>query len=178
MMAAARAPGSTPRGPAIDVSINYNGGRCRSSRQYPRGPAVDIFINYNDGRCRSSRQHPRGPAIDVSVNYNGGRCRSSRQNPQGARRRCRHQLRFWPLPEPLAAPPGGQQSMCAWNGTCHQHFCCATPTRGALWPTLLRQAGQSFAGKYSLKRAEDPGNITAKRFIHQTQDKVIYLQNV
>jgi hypothetical protein len=28
-----------------------------------------------------------------------------------------------------------------------------------------------------LKRAEDPGNITTERFIHQTQDKVIYLQN-
>jgi hypothetical protein len=38
-------------------------------------------------------------------------------------------------------------------------------------------AGQSFAGKYSLKRAEDPGNITVKMIIHQTQDKVIYLQN-
>jgi hypothetical protein len=31
--------------------------------------------------------------------------------------------------------------------------------------------------KYSLKRAEDPENITAKKFIHQTQDKVLYLQN-
>jgi hypothetical protein len=28
-----------------------------------------------------------------------------------------------------------------------------------------------------MKRAEDPGNITAKKFIHQTKDKVIYLQN-
>jgi hypothetical protein len=38
-------------------------------------------------------------------------------------------------------------------------------------------AGQSFAEKYSLKRAEDPENVTAKQFIQQTQDKVIYLQN-
>jgi hypothetical protein len=62
-------------------------------------------------------------------------------------------------------------------GTYRQHFCCMTPTRGPQWPTLLRQTGQSFAGKYSLKRAEDTGNITAEMFVHQTQDKVIYLQN-
>jgi hypothetical protein len=37
MVAAAGAPDSTPRGPAIDVFINYDGGRCRSSRQHPQG---------------------------------------------------------------------------------------------------------------------------------------------
>jgi hypothetical protein len=98
---------------------------------------------------------PGGPPSNIFVNYDGGRCRSSRQHPRG------------------------QQSVCALKlGTYRQYFCCATPTRGPQWPTLLRQIGQSFAGKYSLKRAEDPGNINAERFVHQTQDKVIYLQNV
>jgi hypothetical protein len=36
MVAAAGAPDSTPRGPVIDVFINYDGGRCRSSRQHPQ----------------------------------------------------------------------------------------------------------------------------------------------
>jgi hypothetical protein len=43
----------------------------------PKAPGIDVFVNYDDGRCRSSRQHPRGPAIDVFINYDGGRCRSS-----------------------------------------------------------------------------------------------------
>jgi hypothetical protein len=38
MVAAAGAPDSTPRGPAIDVFINYDGGRC------PRGPAIDVWL--------------------------------------------------------------------------------------------------------------------------------------
>jgi hypothetical protein len=37
MMAAAGALGSTPRGPAVDVFINYDGGRWRSSWQHHQG---------------------------------------------------------------------------------------------------------------------------------------------
>jgi hypothetical protein len=37
MVAAAGAPDSTPTGPVINVFINYDGGRCRSSWQHPQG---------------------------------------------------------------------------------------------------------------------------------------------
>jgi hypothetical protein len=77
------------RGPAIDVFIDYDGGRCRSSRQHPRGahrrtsssttmvvaagapgstprgPAVDVFIDYDGGATGAPVSTPRGPAIDV-----------------------------------------------------------------------------------------------------------------
>jgi hypothetical protein len=36
VVAAAGTPGSTPKGLAIDVFIDYGGGRCRSSRQHPQ----------------------------------------------------------------------------------------------------------------------------------------------
>jgi hypothetical protein len=36
-MAAAGAPGSTPRGPTVDVFISYDGGHCRSSWQHHQG---------------------------------------------------------------------------------------------------------------------------------------------
>jgi hypothetical protein len=44
MMAAAGAPDSTHRGPTIDVFINYDGGRCRSSWQHHQGPAIDVCL--------------------------------------------------------------------------------------------------------------------------------------
>jgi hypothetical protein len=89
MVAAAGAPGSTPKGPAVDVFIDYDGGCCRSSRLHPqgahrrtsslatmvaaagalgstpRGPAVDVFINYDGGATGTPDSTPRGPAIDV-----------------------------------------------------------------------------------------------------------------
>jgi hypothetical protein len=37
MVAAAGAPGSTPRGPPLNVFIDYDGGCYRSSRQHPQG---------------------------------------------------------------------------------------------------------------------------------------------
>jgi hypothetical protein len=105
-------PTASPRGPPSMSSSTTMVAAVGAPDSTPRGPAIDVFINYDGGRCRSSRQHPQGPAIDVFINYDGGRCRSSRQHPQGVRHRRLHQLRWWPLPELLTAPPGGQQSMC------------------------------------------------------------------
>jgi hypothetical protein len=44
MVAAVGAPGSTPRGPAVDVFINYDGGRYRSSWKHHQGPAIDVWL--------------------------------------------------------------------------------------------------------------------------------------
>jgi hypothetical protein len=70
VVAAAKPAGSTPRGPAIDVS-NSGGGRCQTCRQHPQGarhrrlqlrwwPLPDL-----------PTAPPRGPAIDVSLNFSG-----------------------------------------------------------------------------------------------------------
>jgi hypothetical protein len=44
MVATAGAPDSTPRGPTVDVFINYDGGRCRSSWHRHQGPAIDVWL--------------------------------------------------------------------------------------------------------------------------------------
>jgi hypothetical protein len=55
--------GSTPRGPAIDVFFNFNGGCCQGFWQHlPGGPAIDVFFNFSGDCCRRYRQHlPGGP---------------------------------------------------------------------------------------------------------------------
>jgi hypothetical protein len=97
----------------------------------PRGPAVDVFIDYDGGATGAPGSTTRGRAIDVW-------------------------LKTWYL-----SPT----------------FLLCDTYQGATMANTTTQIGQSFTGKYSLKRAEDPGNITVERFVHQTQDKVIYLQN-
>jgi hypothetical protein len=68
-----------------EVATYYDGAKDK----HPQGgPGIDVFINYDGGRYRSSRQHPRGPAVDVFINYDGGRCRSSWQYHQGVSNRC------------------------------------------------------------------------------------------
>jgi hypothetical protein len=42
MVAAARAPGSTPRGAAVDVFIDYDGGATGAPDSTTRGPAFDV----------------------------------------------------------------------------------------------------------------------------------------
>jgi hypothetical protein len=44
MVAAARAPGSTPGGPPSNVFINYDGGATRAPGSTPRGPAIDVWL--------------------------------------------------------------------------------------------------------------------------------------
>jgi hypothetical protein len=44
MVAAAEAPGSTPRGPTVDVFINYDGGATGAPGSTTRGPAVDVWL--------------------------------------------------------------------------------------------------------------------------------------
>jgi hypothetical protein len=44
MVAAARATGSTPRGPAVDVFIDYDGGATGAPGSTPRGPAIDVWL--------------------------------------------------------------------------------------------------------------------------------------
>jgi hypothetical protein len=67
MVAAAGAPGSTPRGPAVE--------RLHRLRWWlllelpaapPGGPPSNVFVKYDGGRCRSSRQHPQGPRCRTS----------------------------------------------------------------------------------------------------------------
>jgi hypothetical protein len=44
MVAAAGAPGSTPRGPAVDVFIDYDGGATGAPGSTTRGPAIDVWL--------------------------------------------------------------------------------------------------------------------------------------
>jgi hypothetical protein len=44
MVAAAGAPGSTPRGPAVDVFIDYDGGATGAPGSTTRGPAIDVCL--------------------------------------------------------------------------------------------------------------------------------------
>jgi hypothetical protein len=85
-------------------------------RKIRRGSAIDVFIDYDGGRYRSSRQHPRGgPPSNVFVDYDGGHCRSSRQHPQGVRRRRLHRLRWWCYRSSCQHPQGASNRCVAKN---------------------------------------------------------------
>jgi hypothetical protein len=78
MVAAAGAPGSTRRGPVVDVFVDYDGGCCRSSRQHPQGARRQRLHRL---RCWLLSELPAaplgGPPSNVFIDYNGGCCRSS-----------------------------------------------------------------------------------------------------
>jgi hypothetical protein len=60
----------------------------------PKGPTIDVFFNLGGGHCWTHRKRPpRGATID------------SGQHPPGGRHRRPLQPRWWPLPNPSAAPP-------------------------------------------------------------------------
>jgi hypothetical protein len=44
MVAAVGAPGSTPRGPAVDVFIDYDGGATGAPGSTTRGPAFNVWL--------------------------------------------------------------------------------------------------------------------------------------
>jgi hypothetical protein len=127
VVAAVGDTGSTPRGPAIDVS-NFSGGRCRTCRQHPpggrhrrlqlrwwplpdmptapsRGPAIDVS-NFGGGCCRTCRQHPPGGPPSTSSTSMVAAVRHASSTPQGAYYR-RLQLQWWLLPDLPAAPLKG-----------------------------------------------------------------------
>jgi hypothetical protein len=44
MVAVAGAPDSTPRGPAVNVFINYDGGATEAPGSTTRGPSIDVWL--------------------------------------------------------------------------------------------------------------------------------------
>jgi hypothetical protein len=119
---------ASPRGPAIDVFINFSGGRCRGSRQHPQGPAIDVFINFSGGHCRGSRQHPPGGPPSTSLS-NMTVAAAGAYGSQGAHHRC--------LRDVVGAPrlwhhlPGGPLSTsCSYVVDVPQIL--LTPTKGPL----------------------------------------------
>jgi hypothetical protein len=119
---------TSPRGPAIDVFINFSGGRCRGSRQHPQGPAIDVFINFSGGRCWGSRQHPPGGPPSTSLS-NMTVAAVGAHGSQGAHHRC--------LRDVVGAPrlchhlPGGPLlTSCSYVVDVPQIL--LTPTKGPL----------------------------------------------
>jgi hypothetical protein len=75
-----RDTGSTPMGPAIDVS-NFGDGRCWKYRQHPpRGPPSTSSTLVVVVAARHAATTARGAAINVS-NFTGGRCQRYLQHP-------------------------------------------------------------------------------------------------
>jgi hypothetical protein len=151
-------PPAPPKGPTIDVLLNFGGGRCRSSRQHlVGGPPSTSSSTSVVAAARAPSSTPQGghhrrlaqlrwwplpelpvapcrePAIVVLINFGGGRCRSSRQHPQGAHHQRLAQLRWWPLSELPAAPPRGAAIDVWLNLVPVASTFLATPTKGPLW---------------------------------------------
>jgi hypothetical protein len=72
------------RGPAVDVFINYDGGRCRSSRQHPRGAHCRTSLStMMVAAVGAPSRTPRGPAVNVFINYDGGATEAPGSTPRG-----------------------------------------------------------------------------------------------
>jgi hypothetical protein len=89
-----------------------------------RRSAIDIF-NFGDGRCRTYRQHPLGSPPSTSSTSVVVATGHTASTPRGDRHR-RLQLRWWPLPDMLSAPPRGPAiDVSNFGGgrcqTCRQH---------------------------------------------------------
>jgi hypothetical protein len=81
VVAAARPAGSTPRGPAIDVT-NSGGGRCWTCREHPQGGRHRRLQLWWWPLPDLPAAPPKGPAINVAKS-DGGRCRTYQHHPPG-----------------------------------------------------------------------------------------------
>jgi hypothetical protein len=82
VVATAEPPCRTSQGSAINVFINYGGGRCRTSRRHPQGGCYRRLLQLLWWPLPDlPAAPPRGPAIDILLNYSGGHCQTSRQHP-------------------------------------------------------------------------------------------------
>jgi hypothetical protein len=79
MVAAAGVPDSTPRGPAIDVFINYDGGRCQSSWQHHQG-ASNRCVAKNSVPVTSISAARHLPGGHYGQHYYGRQDKVSRKN--------------------------------------------------------------------------------------------------
>jgi hypothetical protein len=77
----------------------------------PRGPAIDVFINFGGGRWQSYQQHLLGGSRSTSSSTSMVAATGAPDiTSQGPRHQRLHQLRWWPLPKLPATPPGGPPS--------------------------------------------------------------------
>jgi hypothetical protein len=122
-------PIATPRGPTIDV-FNIGGGCCWTCHQHPLGgPAIDVS-SFGGGRCRTCHQHPPGGQPSTSSTSVVAAAENPNSNPQGIHHQ-RLQLRWWPLPKILIAPPKGPAVDVCLNLVPAARIFLETPTWGA-----------------------------------------------
>jgi hypothetical protein len=105
-----------------EVDTYYDGAKDTQG-----GPPSNVFIDCDGGRCRSSQQHPQAARrrrlyrlrwwllLELPTAPPGGPPSTSLSTTMVALQVFRHTSIAGPLvalPELLAEPPGGQQSMC------------------------------------------------------------------
>jgi hypothetical protein len=127
MVAAARPIGSTPRGPAINVS-NSGGGHCRTCRQHPPGSLPSTSLTPVVAAVGPADSTPQG-ALHQRRQLRWWSLPDLLEAPPGARHR-RRQLWWWPLPDLPVAPPRGPAIDVSLNLVPAARIFLATPTRG------------------------------------------------